>query len=98
MSHLKWFSGSKERRTLALEIFDTLIAEVAKMPDSQELQRLCMSYRHELDQWSTPIPAILLRFNLELSKLLRENQLELPLKVQEELAELRKLSYIRYGH
>ncbi|WP_019768636.1 hypothetical protein [Streptococcus sobrinus] len=94
MSHLKWFSGSKERRTLALEIFDTLIAEVAKMPDSQELQRLCMSYRHELDQWSTPIPAILLRFNLELSKLLRENQF----KVQEELAELRKLSYIRYGH
>ena len=94
MTGLKWFAGGKERREQAVAIID----EVIEKPDYAGLKQVLHSYRTELADSRSATPYILSRMSLEISEVVRKDQLTLSPCIEERMAELRKLLAIRYGY
>lgn len=98
MPKLNWFSGGKERRDAALTLLDSIMIDIRGLDRGELLQDILSSYKEELEHPNAPIPVILSRFNVELSRVLRNGNIILTNGIREKLDSLRKLSYIRYGY
>ena len=96
MTGLKWFAGGKERREQAIAIIDEVIETIGDKQDYADLKQVLHSYRTELARSATPY--ILSRMSLEISEVVRKDQLTLSPFIEERMAELRKLLAIRYGY
>ena len=97
MTGLKWFAGGKERREQAA-IIDEVIETIGDKPDYADLKQVLYSYRTELADSRSATPYILSRMSLEISEVVRKDQLTLSPFIEERMAELRKLLAIRYGY
>jgi len=95
MTGLKWFAGGKERREQAVAIIDEVIET---KPDYADLKQVLHSYRTELADSRSATPYILSRMSLEISEVVRKDQLTLSPFIEERMADLRKLLAIRYGY
>ena len=91
MMGIKWFSGGKERREAALPIFEELIASMANDRKKEPLKALLVKYRQELKTSGTSTPFIFNQMNIELVKVMADNQSDL-------FKALQQLSAIRYGY
>ena len=98
MTGLKWFAGGKERREQAVAIIDEVIETIGDKPDYADLKQVLYSYRTELADSRSATPYILSRMSLEISEVVRKDQLTLSPFIEERMAELRKLLAIRYGY
>ena len=95
MKGLKWFAGGKERQEQAVAIIDEVIETIGDKPDYADLKQVLHSYRTELADSRSATPYILSRMSLEISKVVRKDQLTLSPCIEERMAELRKLLAIR---
>ena len=91
MTGLKWFAGGKERREQAVAIIDEVIETIGDKPDYANLKQVLHSYRTELADSRSATPYILSRMSLEISEVVRKDQLTLSPFIEERMAELRKL-------
>ena len=98
MTGLKWFAGGKERREQAVAIIDEVIETIGDKPDYADLKQVLHSYRTELADSRSATPYILSRMSLEISEVVRKDQLTFSPIIEERMAELRKLLAIRYGY
>ncbi|AND78904.1 bacteriocin immunity protein [Streptococcus pantholopis] len=98
MVSLRWFSGGKERSKEAVAIIDDLLESFGKDFKFRPLKSFFISYRKELESNGTSSPLILSRMNIELSKVLAENKIQLSEEQSKQLKRLRSLSNIRYGY
>ena len=98
MGKLKWFSGGADRRDEALAILEELIQMVKDEPRLLPLRTVFLSYKKELEDSSISVPYILSRMSIEISHVISEQQLHLSDDQSNQIAKLRKLSYIRYGY
>ena len=98
MTGLKWFAGGKERREQAVAIIDEVIETIGDKPNYADLKQVLHSYRTELADSRSATPYILSRMSLEISEVVRKDQLTLSPFIEERMAELRKLLAIRYGY
>lgn len=95
MKGLKWFAGGKERREQAVAIIDEVIETIGDKPDYADLKQVLQT---ELADSRSATPYILSRMSLEISEVVRKDQLTLSPFIEERMAELRKLLAIRYGY
>ena len=77
MTGLKWFAGGKERREQAVAIIDEVIETIGDKPDYADLKQVLHSYRTELADSRSATPYILSRMSLEISEVVRKDQLTL---------------------
>ena len=98
MKGLKWFAGGKERQEQAVAIIDEVIETIGDKPDYADLKQVLHSYRTELADSRSATPYVLSRMSLEISEVVRKDQLTLSPCIEERMAELRKLLAIRYGY
>ena len=78
--------------------YDEVIETIGDKPDSAGLKQVLHSYRTELADSRSATPYILSRMSLEISEVVRKDQLTLSPFIEERMAELRKLLAIRYGY
>ncbi|WP_345892970.1 bacteriocin immunity protein [Enterococcus cecorum] len=95
---IKWFSGGKERKNEAIMILEGLIKDLDSETKNLPVQKVLSSYRKELIDEPSFIPFILSRMNIEVSKVLVDNGIELSHSQSEKLKKLSSLSQIRYGY
>lgn len=88
MKGLKWFAGGKERREQAVAIIDEVIETIGDKPDYADLKQVLHSYRTELADSRSATPYILSRMSLEISEVVRKDQLTLSPFIEERMAEL----------
>lgn len=98
MTRLSWFSGGDERNQVALSIIDRLLHGDSQKIENPAVMELLEAYYLELKQRTSAPPFILSRLNVDLSRQLSKEKIELSPEQSEALKELRKLSYIRYGY
>ena len=91
MTGLKWFAGGKERREQAVAIIDEVIETIGDKSDYADLKQVLHSYRTELADSRSATPYILSRMSLEISEVVRKDQLTLSPFIEERMAEVRKL-------
>lgn len=95
---VKWFSGGKERKNEAIMILGALIKDLDSNSKNLPVQKVLLSYREELIKEPSSIPFILSRMNIEVSKVLVDNGIELSHSQSAKLKKLSSLSQIRYGY
>lgn len=98
MTKLKWFFGGTDRRKEALIILEDFIQMVNDEPRFISLKMVLISYKKELEDASISVPYILSRMNIEISRVVIEQQFHLTEQQSNQIAKLRKISYIRYGY
>ena len=98
MTPLKWFAGGSERRCEALAIIDHLLEDIKDAPQLTLLKNQVVIYKRRLKDDGTSTPFILSQMNVDVSRVLIDNQLILSESQSEQIKKLRELSAIRYGY
>ena len=98
MTPLKWFAGGSERRCEAMIIIDYLLEGINNTPQLTPLENLLVSYKRRLEDDGTSTPFMLSQMNVDISRVLIDNQLILSESQAEQIKKLRELSAIRYGY
>lgn len=98
MVRLNWFSGGSERRSEAIIILEKLIQIIKNDPHLIALESVLIFYNSELKENSISLPYTLSRMNIEISRVLIEQNLHLSNEQSEQIQKLRELSNIRYGY
>ena len=98
MTPLKWFAGGSERRCEALAIIDHLLKDIKDAPQLTLLKNQLVIYKRRLKDDGTSTPFILSQMNVDVSRVLIDNQLILSESQAEQIKKLRELSAIRYGY
>lgn len=98
MVRLNWFSGGSERRSEAITILEKLIQIIKNDPHLIALESVLIFYNSELKENSISLPYTLSRMNIEISRVLIEQNLHLSNEQSEQIQKLRELSNIRYGY
>ena len=98
MTPLKWFAGGSERRCEALAIIDHLLEDIKDAPQLTLLKNQVVIYKRRLKDDGTSTPFILSQMNVDVSRVLIDNQLILSESQAEQIKKLRELSAIRYGY
>lgn len=94
MIKLRYFKGGKERREEALIILEKLIISFENDQDIK-LRNVLLSYRKELQDNSTSIPIAISRLNVEIAKVISENEIHISDENKHLLKALRDLAYFR---
>lgn len=95
---IRWFSGGEERKSSAIPLIDELISELNKKDDTEPVIVVLNKYKDELIKKETSVPFILSRFNVDVSNVVRDNNIIMTDKESDILREIRQLSSIRYGY
>lgn len=95
---LRWFSGGKDRREEAVAILDRLLKDINDDNDLSSLEKALASYRKELNDSKSAVPYILSRLSMDISAVVRKDNLTLTPTQEKEMADLRKVLNIRYGY
>ena len=96
MTLLKWFAGRIERRCEALAIIDYLLEDIKDAPQLTLLKNQVVIYKRRLKDDGTSTPFILSQMNVDVSRVLIDNQLILSESQAEQIKKLREFSAIRY--
>ena len=94
MGTLRWFAGGQERRGRAIFLINQMFSEFDSK-NANPLYQVLDSYRTELKFDGTSTPYILNRMNIDISKVLLNNNIRLSSTESSQLNELRALSHIR---
>lgn len=95
---IRWFSGGEERKNYAIPLIDDLISELNKKDDNEPVIVVLNKYKDELIKKETSMPFILSRLNVDVSNVVRDNNIIMTDKESDILRDIRKLSSIRYGY
>ena len=98
MTPLKWFSGGSERRCEAMTIIDHLLEDIKAAPQLAPLKNQLVIYKKRLKDDGTSTPFILSQMNVDISRVLIDNKLDLSESQAKQIKKLRELSVIRYGY
>ena len=98
MTPLKWFAGGSERRCEAMTIIDHLLEDIKAAPQLTPLKNQLVIYKKRLEDDGTSTPFILSQMNVDISRVLIDNKLDLSESQAKQIKELRELSVIRYGY
>ena len=98
MTPLKWFSGGSERRCEAMTIIDHLLEDIKAAPQLTPLKNQLVIYKKRLEDDGTSTPFILSQMNVDISRVLIDNKLDLSENQAKQIKKLRELSAIRYGY
>lgn len=94
MIKLRYFKGGKEHREEALAILEKLIIYFEN-DQAIKLRNVLLSYRKELQDNSTSIPIAISRLNVEIAKVISENEIHIYDENKHLLKALRDLVYFR---
>ena len=97
MTPLKWFAGGSERRCEAMTIIDHLLEDIKAAPQLAPLKNQLVIYKKRLKDDGTSTPFILSQMNVDISRVLIDNKLDLSESQAKQIKKLRELSAIRYG-
>ncbi|MFU2206548.1 bacteriocin immunity protein [Streptococcus pluranimalium] len=97
MGKLKWFSGGKERKVDASFLIEELLIDLKDDSNKKPLEEVLVHFKEELKLGKASTPFILSRFNLAVSKVIKDNRISLTDSQAETLKKIRDLSHIRYG-
>ncbi|WP_270747162.1 bacteriocin immunity protein [Streptococcus halitosis] len=98
MTPLKWFAGGSERRCEAMTIIDHLLEDIKAAPQLAPLKNQLVIYKKRLEDDGTSTPFILSQMNVDISRVLIDNNLGLSESQAKQIKKLRELSAIRYGY
>ena len=98
MTPLKWFAGGRERRCEAMTIIDYLLEDIKAAPQLTPLKNQLVIYKKRLEDDGTSTPFILSQMNVDISRVLIDNNLGLSESQAKQIKKLRELSAIRYGY
>ena len=98
MTPLKWFAGGSERRCEAMTIIDHLLEDIKAAPQLAPLKNQLVIYQKRLKDDGTSTPFILSQMNVDISRVLIDNKLDLSESQAKQIKKLRELSAIRYGY
>lgn len=98
MTPLKWFAGGSERRCEAMTIIDHLLEDIKAAPQLAPLKNQLVIYKKRLKDDGTSTPFILSQMNVDISRVLIDNKLDLSESQAKQIKKLRELSAIRYGY
>ena len=98
MTPLKWFAGGSERRCEAMTIIDHLLEDIKAAPQLAPLKNQLVIYKKRLKDDGTSTPFILSQMNVDISRVLIDNKLDLSESQAEQIKKLRELSAIRYSY
>ena len=98
MTPLKWFAGGSERRCEAMTIIDHLLEDIKTAPQLAPLKNQLVIYKKRLKDDGTSTPFILSQMNVDISRVLIDNNLGLSESQAKQIKKLRELSAIRYGY
>ena len=98
MTPLKWFAGGSERRCEAMTIIDHLLEDIKAAPQLAPLKNQLVIYKKRLKDDGTSTPFILSQMNVDISRVLIDNKLDLSESQAKQIKKLRVLSAIRYGY
>ena len=98
MTPLKWFAGGSERRCEAMTIIDYLLEDIKAAPQLTPLKNQLVIYKKRLEDDGTSTPFILSQMNVDISRVLIDNNLGLSESQAKQIKKLRELSAIRYGY
>ena len=98
MTPLKWFAGGSERRCEAMTIINHLLEDIKDTPQLTPLINQLVIYQRRLKDDGTSTPFILSQMNVDISRVLIDNKLDLSESQAEQIKKLRELSVIRYGY
>lgn len=98
MPKIPWFAGGKERSDQAQAIISELLKDLANDPNCQALTKVLLTSQTELRKKESSVPFILSRMNLEISRSLKKEALNLTDEQSHKLKQLADLSSIRYGY
>ncbi|WP_049484969.1 bacteriocin immunity protein [Streptococcus oralis] len=98
MTPLKWFAGGSERRCEAMTIIDYLLEDIKAAPQLAPLKNQLVIYKKRLEDDGTSTPFILSQMNVDISRVLIDNNLGLSESQAKQIKKLRELSAIRYGY
>ncbi|MGX6979254.1 bacteriocin immunity protein [Vagococcus elongatus] len=98
MEKLKWFAGGKERKEQAVTLITELLSELKNDPKSYSLQKLLINYQEDLERQQTAIPYILSRMTMDISSVIRKEEITLSKDQSDKLKQLISLLNIRYGY
>ena len=98
MTPLKWFAGGSERRCEAMTIIDHLLEDIKAAPQLAPLKNQLVIYKKRLEDDGTSTPFILSQMNVDISRVLIDNKLDLSESQAKQIKKLRELSAIRYGY
>lgn len=98
MTPLKWFAGGSERRCEAMTIINHLLEDIKDTPQLAPLKNQLVIYKRRLRDDGTSIPFILSQMNVDISRVLIDNKLDLSESQAEQIKKLRELSAIHYGY
>lgn len=98
MDKLKWFAGGDERGKQAENIITDLLDDLKRDLDNETLQKTLENYLEELEQKGASVPLILSRMNLDISKAIRNDGVNLSDYQSKKLNELISITNIRYGY
>lgn len=95
---LRWFSGGQERGIEAVAILDKLLNDIKGDQHLSSLEKVLTSYRSELKEGKSSVPYILSRLSMDISTVIRKEDLILSPVQEKDMAELREVLNIRYGY
>ena len=95
MTPLKWFAGGSERRCEAMTIIDHLLEDIKAAPQLAPLKNQLVIYKKRLEDDGTSTPFILSQMNVDISRVLIDNKLDLSESQAKQIKKLRELSVIR---
>ena len=98
MTPLKWFAGGSERRCEAMTIIDHLLEDIKDEHQLTPLKNQLVIYKKRLEDDGTSTPFILSQMNVDISRVLIDNKLDLSESQAKQIKKLRELSAIRYGY
>lgn len=98
MPKIPWFAGGKDRGDQAQAIISELLKDLANDPNCQALAKVLLTSQTELRKKECSVPFILSRMNLEISRSLKKEGLNLTDEQSHKLKQLADLSSIRYGY
>ena len=98
MTPLKWFAGGSERRCEAMTIIDHLLEDIKDAPQLTPLKNQLVIYKRRLKDDGTSTPFILSQMNVDISRVLIDNNLMLSKSQSDQIKKLRELSAIRYAY
>ena len=98
MTPLKWFAGGSERRCEAMTIINHLLEDIKDTPQLTPLINQLVIYQRRLKDDGTSTPFILSQMNVDISRVLIDNKLDLSESQAEQIKKLRELSAIHYGY
>lgn len=93
---MKWYASGAQRSNEAVKIIESLLEELNLLDNKKTLTEKLISYKNEISAKKISIPLILNRMNLEISSIIKNDEIKLSDTESTKLKKLMSLSNIKY--